>query len=327
MGKAHSGDLRERVYGEIADGRSRRASARRFGVSASTGVRLARRMAETGSLAPARQGRPPGGGKLAPYRALLIGWVEGDGEITMPELATRLMRERQVVVHRQKTLLASEAGRDDVARARRTWRLGRQPRMREEPHRLVFVDETATTTKMVRLRDRARRGQRLKARAPLGHWGTQTFIAALRCDGLTAPWLIGRPMNRKIFETWVETQLARRFRVEMSLSSTTCPATKAPRPPPSSTSAAPGSCSSRPIRAISNQSKWPSPSSRPTFDASAPGPSTHSGAPLATSATSTHPKSAGTTSKQQASARLNARCSRAARSIVGVLRQAQTGIR
>ena len=92
--------------------------------------------------------------------------------------------------------------------ARRTWRAGRQPRMRCEPHRLVFVDETGTTTKMTRLRGRARRGQRLKARAPFGHWGTQTFIAALRCDGLTAPWLIDRPMNRQIFETWVETQLA-----------------------------------------------------------------------------------------------------------------------
>lgn len=99
MGKAHSGDLRERVYGDVADGRSRRAAARRFGVSASTSVRLARRMAETGSLSPSRQGRPPGGGKLSPHRALLIGWVERDGEITMPELAARLMRERQVVVH------------------------------------------------------------------------------------------------------------------------------------------------------------------------------------------------------------------------------------
>jgi len=99
MGRAYSGDLRERVYGDVADGRSRRAAARRFGVSASTSVRLARRMAETGSLSPSRQGRPPGGGKLSPYRALLIGWVERDGEITMPELAARLMRERQVVVH------------------------------------------------------------------------------------------------------------------------------------------------------------------------------------------------------------------------------------
>lgn len=80
--------------------------------------------------------------------------------------------------------------------------------MREQPHRLIFIDETATTTKMTRLRGRARRGQRLKATAPFGHWKTQTFIAALRCDGLTAPWIIDTPMNRKIFETYVETQLA-----------------------------------------------------------------------------------------------------------------------
>lgn len=99
MGRAHSGDLRERVYGEIAEGGSRRAAARRFGVSASTGVRLARRMAETGSLAPARQGRPPGGGKLAAHRDALIRWVEAEGDITMPELAARLAEERQMVVH------------------------------------------------------------------------------------------------------------------------------------------------------------------------------------------------------------------------------------
>ena len=80
--------------------------------------------------------------------------------------------------------------------------------MRQEPHRLVFIDETATTTKMTRLRGRAKRGHRLRAHAPFGHWGTQTFIAALRCDGLTAPWVIDRAMNRKIFETYVETQLA-----------------------------------------------------------------------------------------------------------------------
>lgn len=80
--------------------------------------------------------------------------------------------------------------------------------MRQEPHRLVFIDETATTTKMTRLRGRARKGERLRARAPFGHWGTQTFIAALRHDGLTAPWIIDAPMNRVIFETYVETQLA-----------------------------------------------------------------------------------------------------------------------
>jgi len=80
--------------------------------------------------------------------------------------------------------------------------------MRRQPHRLVFLDETATTTKMTRLRGRARRGVRLRPRAPFGHWRTQTFVAALRHDGLTAPWVIDRPMSRKVFELYVETQLA-----------------------------------------------------------------------------------------------------------------------
>lgn len=95
-----------------------------------------------------------------------------------------------------------------MRQAREEWKAHRQPRMREAIHRLVFLDETGTTTKMTRLRGRARRGARLKADAPFGHWATQTFIAGLRCDGLTAPWVVDQPMNRQIFDTYVETQLA-----------------------------------------------------------------------------------------------------------------------
>jgi len=80
--------------------------------------------------------------------------------------------------------MASECGRDDVGQARRRWRLDRQPRMREQSHRLVFLDETATTTKMTRLRGRALQGKRLKARAPFGHWKTQTFIAGCLVPGI-----------------------------------------------------------------------------------------------------------------------------------------------
>ena len=84
----------------------------------------------------------------------------------------------------------------------------RQPKMRLEPQRLVFLDETGTTTKMTRLRGRSLKGRRLVAKAPFGHWKTQTFIAGLRCGALTAPFVIDAPMNRRIFETHVETQLA-----------------------------------------------------------------------------------------------------------------------
>lgn len=61
---------------------------------------------------------------------------------------------------------------------------------------------------MTRLRGRSLRGQRLRASAPFGHWGTQTFIAGLRCFGLIAPWVIDGPMNRLAFNSYVETQLA-----------------------------------------------------------------------------------------------------------------------
>ena len=99
MGKGLSSDLRERVYGEIESGQSRRAAGRRFGVSAATSVRIAQRMATKGSLEPDKQGRPPGGGKLAPYAESLTGWVEESGDITMPELAAKLEAECGVVVH------------------------------------------------------------------------------------------------------------------------------------------------------------------------------------------------------------------------------------
>jgi transposase len=144
MGHGYSSDLRVRIYGEIERGNSRRAAARRFGVSASTGIRLAEWMRTTGSLEPARQGRPSGGGKLTPHAELLVGWVEAQGDITMPELAAKLKVARGVTVHPaslprfliargfsvKKTLLATEVGRSDVARDRQTWRDNRQPRMR-----------------------------------------------------------------------------------------------------------------------------------------------------------------------------------------------------
>src|SRR5512134_2428444 len=180
MGRPYSADLRDRVRRHIEAGHSRREASRHFGVSASFAVKLARRVAVSGSTAPARQGRPPGDGKLQARIDKIIAWVEAEPDITMPELAAKLLacgptrrRCRGCCRRRaspsKKTLMASECGRDDVRQDRRVWRGSRQPRMRREPHRLVFVDETAPTTKLTRLRGRARRHQRLKARALRGH--------------------------------------------------------------------------------------------------------------------------------------------------------------
>jgi transposase len=80
--------------------------------------------------------------------------------------------------------------------------------MREQQARLIFLDETSTNTKLTRLRGRFQKGKRLKSKAPFGHWCTQTLIAGLKSDGLIAPFVVNAPMNRVIFDTYVETQLA-----------------------------------------------------------------------------------------------------------------------
>ncbi len=65
-------DLRERVRAEIASRGSWRTAGRGYEVSPSFAVKLIDRMSRTGSVEPARQGRPPGGGKLAPYLTALL---------------------------------------------------------------------------------------------------------------------------------------------------------------------------------------------------------------------------------------------------------------
>jgi transposase len=56
---------------------------------------------------------------------------------------------------------------------------------------------------MTRTHVRCARGQRLLAKVPHGHWKTLIFVAALRCDGITAPCVIDGPINAKSFLAWV----------------------------------------------------------------------------------------------------------------------------
>ena len=55
-------------------------------------------------MAPAKQGRPAGSGKLGAYREMVIGWVEADGELTLCELTERLASEHGVSVHHTSVL-------------------------------------------------------------------------------------------------------------------------------------------------------------------------------------------------------------------------------
>ena len=91
---------------------------------------------------------------------------------------------------------AAEQERPDVAR-RRYWWKKYQPRLDIE--RLVFIDETWAKTNMAPLRGWCRRGERLNAKVPHGHWQTMTFLAALRHDRIDAPCLFEGPINGTSF--------------------------------------------------------------------------------------------------------------------------------
>lgn len=78
-----------------------------------------------------------------------------------------------------------------------------------DPSRLVFLDETWVKTNMAPLRGWGDRSKRLVAHVPHGHWKTMTFIAALRCDRIDAPWVLNGPINGEAFKTYVEAELIR----------------------------------------------------------------------------------------------------------------------
>jgi hypothetical protein len=89
-----------------------------------------------------------------------------------------------------------------VTSARQLWKSERQRQL--DPKKLIFIDETGTTTNMARLRRRCRRGARLIGHVPHGHWKTTTLVVGLRADAVTAPFVIDRAMNGRIFRTEVE---------------------------------------------------------------------------------------------------------------------------
>ena len=109
----------------------------------------------------------------------------------------------------KKTAHAAEQDRPDVQKQRWDWFEGQ---IDLDPDRLIFVDESWASTNMARRYGRCRRGERLRMSVPHGHWKTTTFIAGLRNSGIVAPFVIDRPVNRTIFETWVQRALVPNLR-------------------------------------------------------------------------------------------------------------------
>ena len=88
-----------------------------------------------------------------------------------------------------------------MARARRRWI--REQGLLDSTH-LVFIDETSVNTNMTRAYGRGLEGERVIGRVPFAAWQTLTFVAALRCESMTAPMLIKGAMNGEAFLAYVE---------------------------------------------------------------------------------------------------------------------------
>src|ERR1700740_3161909 len=106
----------------------------------------------------------------------------------------------------KKTVRASEQDRPDVAERREAWRRAQK----DLGGRLIFLDETWTTTAMTRRYAWADVGARAIGDAPNGHWKTTTFLAGLTCEGLMAPFVLDGPINAECFLAYVEQILATR---------------------------------------------------------------------------------------------------------------------
>jgi transposase len=218
MGKPYSIDLRERVAASVLEGGlSRNMAAAQFGVAVSTVVTWVKRYQETGSIEPGQMGGHKPKAIRDEHEAFLTQRVR-EGAFTLRGLARGWVREladrglkvddRSVwnfvqaeKLSFKKTVAASERDRPDVAR-RRARRAERQDQI--DPERLVFIDETWVKTNMEPLRGWAPLGKRLVAKVPHGHWKTSTFIAALRCDRIEAPWILDGPITAEAFKISVE---------------------------------------------------------------------------------------------------------------------------
>jgi transposase len=208
-------DLRRRVVDMVVSGGlSRNEAARHFKVSIASAVRWVKQYLTTGEISPKPAGGDRRSGRIEAHRAYLLGLIGRTPDITLLEIQQRLIAnggerfavsvlwrffDRHGITFKKKTAHAAEQQRADVLKQRQAWFAGQ---LDLDPRKLIFIDETAASTNMVRKGGRCRRGQRLRMGVPHGHYKTVTLVAGLRLGGVTAPKVYDRPINAALFEEW-----------------------------------------------------------------------------------------------------------------------------
>jgi transposase len=161
MPKPYSQDLRDRVVRAVEMGASCHEAAATFEIGVSSAIRRVARWRGTGSAAA-----KPMGGKRSPldaHKAWLLDLIVAEPDLTLQEIRGRLRArgievgassvwrfcDRHDITFKKKSLHAAEQEREDVRTARAGWKEV-QPQL--DPTKLVFIDETGTSTNMTRLR-------------------------------------------------------------------------------------------------------------------------------------------------------------------------------
>jgi transposase len=187
MSNPYSEDIRLRVVHAVESCNTTREVSAIFLVSSSFVSNIHQRWQRTGHVRP-KQIDGYRRALLEPYEDALKAQLTAHPSMTLSESKQGLTLSlsaidqfvRQKLGYRyKKTVFASEQQRDDVAAAWEQWQTWQQSC---DLSKLVFLDETSTSTELIRRYGRALAGTRCRDAAPAGHWQSLTFIAGLRVD-------------------------------------------------------------------------------------------------------------------------------------------------
>lgn len=197
--------VRRRILQLYERGKSTREIAQFFGFCVAAVRRLRQQLRQRDTLQPRTQCSGRCTLLTQERKQRLQELLSEQPDATLAELGTRMDRPfrtstvdlwlRQMGWKYEKTLVAAEQNRPDVAEKRARW----HEQLAAEPLTgLVFVDESGANTQMTRWRGRALGGRRLVAHVPHGSYQTSTLISGIRWEDPCAPWLFEGPMNGEI---------------------------------------------------------------------------------------------------------------------------------
>ena len=176
---------------------------------------MGRALRGAGDVSPKPLGGDRRSGRVEAHRGYLLGLARRTPDITLLEIQERVVAHcgerfsvsvlwrffdrHEITFKKIRACIGATTPRRPGERRR--WFDGQ---LDLDPAKLVFIDETGASTNLARKRGRCRRGRRLRAGFPHGHYKTITLVAALRLRGVSATKVFDRPITAQLFEQWVE---------------------------------------------------------------------------------------------------------------------------